>query len=181
MNTLCFNVSIFMLQFLPPLPDMSREVSDSEDDVTAELDEAVPQHSLLSSQGARHKAELAHKGVLATRSRPSLEGMKTQLSGSSLPDTDLGVEVTVTSPAVTTVELVSSPVLQPASAQAETNGMARNQQSFQDQLRSKLEARKRSLEGEQTETNNTFHLPLSESKPTNFKGGNGGRRGGRCH
>merc|ERR1719410_2833583 len=28
--------------FLPPLPDMSREVSDSEDDVTAELDEAVP-------------------------------------------------------------------------------------------------------------------------------------------
>ena len=166
----------------PFLPAVSVDVSDSEEDITAELDEAVPQHSLLSSQGARHKAELAHKGVLATRSRPSLEGMKTQLSGSSLPESDLGVEqVTVTSPAVTTVELVSSPVLQPASAQAETNGMARSQQSFQDQLRSKLEARKRSLEGEQTETNNTFHLPLSESKPTNFKGGNGGRRGGRCH
>merc|ERR1719270_3169611 len=30
--------------FLPPLPDISRDVSDSEDDITAELDEAIPKH-----------------------------------------------------------------------------------------------------------------------------------------
>ena len=57
--------------FLPPLSVCS-DVSDSEEDITAELDEAVPQHRLLDSQGARHRAELAHRGVLATRSRPSL-------------------------------------------------------------------------------------------------------------
>ena len=159
----------------PFLPQLSVDVSDSEEDITAELDEAVPQHSLLSSQGARHKAELAHKGVLASRSRPSLEGMKTQLSGSSLPDTERVVTtvetITVPSPAtVTTVELLSSPLQEPVIAQKETNGTARSQQSFQEQLRTKLEARKRSLEGEQAEPSQTFHLPLSESQPVNFKG-----------
>merc|ERR1719445_2351511 len=75
--------------FLPPLPDISRDASDSEEDITAELDEAIPKHKLLMSQGARHRAELAHKGTLASRQRPSLDGLKTQLSGSSLPDTSV--------------------------------------------------------------------------------------------
>ena len=49
--------------------------------------------------------------------------------------------------------------------------------SFQDQLRSKLEARKRSLEGAEVnshhhgqESPEKFHLPLSEAQATSYKG-----------
>ena len=136
----------------PFLPAVSVDVSDSEEDITAQLDEAVPQHSLLSHQAARHRADLAHRGGLGSRARPSLEGVKTQLSSSSLPSQD--------------------PAPGPSSP---TNGTVRtSSSSFQDQLKSTLEARKRSVEGEpsqpEQQQSHSFNLPLSESQPATYKG-----------
>ena len=155
----------------PFLPAVSVDVSDSEEDITAELDEAVPQTSLLSHQAARHRAELAHKGGLGSRSRPSLEGVKTQLSSSSLTDTDQ-VETTVTTVTTTTI-LPTTATTVDLTPTSPTNGAVRNSSSFQDQLKSTLEARKRSLEGEhqsQPEQSHSFNLPLSESQPATYKG-----------
>ena len=154
----------------PFLPAVSVDVSDSEEDITAELDQAVPQHSLLSHQAARHRAELAHKGGLGSRSRPSLEGVKTQLSSSSLTDTDQVEPVSVVT-SVETITLAATTVdLTPTSP---TNGAVRTSTSFQDQLKSTLEARKRSLDGEQSQpehSSHSFNLPLSESQPVTYKG-----------
>ena len=155
----------------PFLPAVSVDVSDSEEDITAELDEAVPQTSLLSHQAARHRAELAHKGGLGSRSRPSLEGVKTQLSSSSLPDTEQ-VETTVTTVTTTTI-LPTTATTVDLTPTSPTNGAVRNSSSFQDQLKSTLEARKRSLEGEhqsQPQQSHSFNLPLSESQPATYKG-----------
>ena len=158
----------------PFLPAVSVDVSDSEEDITAELDQAVPQHSLLSHQAARHRAELAHKGGLGSRSRPSLEGVKTQLSSSSLTDTDQVEPVSV----VTSVETILLPGPTTATTvdltpTSPTNGAVRTSSSFQDQLKSTLEARKRSLDGEQSQPehcSHSFNLPLSESQPATYKG-----------
>ena len=158
----------------PFLPAVSVDVSDSEEDITAELDEAVPQHSLLSHQAARHRAELAHKGGLGSRSRPSLEGVKTrQLSSSSLTDTDQVETSTTILPVPATATTVDLTPTSPTSPTSPTNGAVRNSASFQDQLKSTLEARKRSLEGEQQsqpEQSHSFNLPLSESQPATYKG-----------
>jgi len=67
--------------FVPPLPDIARDVSDSEEDITAELDDAIPKHSLLNSRAAKHKTELIHRGTLASRQRPSSEGIRSQILG----------------------------------------------------------------------------------------------------
>ena len=191
---------------MPPLPDMSQDVSDSEEDITAELDDAVPKHSLLGSQAARHRAELAHKGQLASRQRPSLDGLKTQLSGASLPETEaehaedlVTVVRTVAQPAPdTAVTVTLSPSLSEVtqdtasgpespsrsalmeellatqrrrgSAADELPQSPSHKVSFQDQLKSKLEARKRSLEGGESNQyvvessdQHQHHLPLSEA------------------
>ena len=175
-------------------------MSDSEEDITAELDDAVPKHSLLRSQAARHRAELAHKGQLASRQRPSLDGLKTQLSGSSLAEAEDLVTVvrTVAQPAPDTAVTVTlspslSEVTQDTASGPESPSRSAlmeellatqrrrgsgteealqspgHKVSFQDQLKSKLEARKRSLEGgessqyvvESSEQQH-HHLPLSE-------------------
>lgn len=65
--------------FVPPLPDIARDVSDSEEDITAELDDAIPKHSLLNSKAAKHRTELVHRGTLASRQRPSSEGIRSQI------------------------------------------------------------------------------------------------------
>lgn len=75
--------------FVPPLPDIARDVSDSEEDITAELDDAIPKHSLLSSRAAKHRTELVHRGTLASRQRPSLDGIR---SHSSLKDLESSME-----------------------------------------------------------------------------------------
>ena len=215
---------------MPPLPNISGDVSDSEDDITAELDDAIPKHSLLHSQAARHRAELAHKGTLASRQRPSLDGLKTQLSGSSLPETDpCEVQVTtVTRPTPDTPVTVKLAPVSPVSTQSPvsddmtpvSNTPSKNplmeellavqkrrgsgqemspvspshvvvsdsgvssvtvsghHTSFQDQLKSKLEARKRSLEGgddqipspERHAPHDKFKLPLSEAQQSSYKG-----------
>lgn len=185
---------------------MSQDVSDSEEDITAELDDAVPKHSLLGSQAARHRAELAHKGQLASRQRPSLDGLKTQLSGASLGESEpdqaedlVTVVRTVAQPAPdTAVTVTLSPSLSEVtqdtasgpespsrsalmeellatqrrrgSAAEELPQSPSHKISFQDQLKSKLEARKRSLEGGESsqysvETSDQHHhrLPLSEA------------------
>jgi hypothetical protein len=67
--------------FVPPLPDIARDVSDSEEDITAELDDAIPKHSLLNSKAAKHRTELIHRGTLASRQRPSSEGIRSQILG----------------------------------------------------------------------------------------------------
>ena len=196
------------LQFVPPLPDMSQDVSDSEEDITAELDDAVPKHSLLGSQAARHRAELAHKGQLASRQRPSLDGLKTQLSGASLGETEaeptedlVTVVRTVAQPAPDTAVTVTlspslsevtqdtasgpespsrSALMEELLATQRRRGSAADELpqpqspshkvSFQDQLKSKLEARKRSLEGGESgqyvvesSDQHHHHLPLSEA------------------
>ena len=66
---------------MPPLPDIARDVSDSEEDITAELDDAIPKHSLLNSKAAKHRTELVHRGTLASRQRPSSEGIRSQILG----------------------------------------------------------------------------------------------------
>ena len=167
----------------PFLPAVSVDVSDSEEDITAELDEAVPQHHLLDHQAARHRAELAHKGGLGSRSRPSLEAVKTQLSSSSLTS-EPGDQVEVVS-VVTAVETITLPgpaipttvdltPTSPTNGSVRTSASSSSGFSFQDQLKSTLEARKRSLEGELSQpeqTSHSFNLPLSESsQPHTYKG-----------
>ena len=193
-----------MLQFVPPLPDMSGDVSDSEEDITAELDDAVPKHSLLESQAARHRAELAHKGILASRQRPSLDGLKTHLSGTSLaseaepgedcvvravtqPAPDTALTVTLSPSLSTGTQEPESPSRNPlmeelltaqrrrGSASGELPQSPNNKISFQDQLKSKLEARKKSLDGGESsqfvlDSPDQYHLPLSEAHTTSYKG-----------
>ena len=161
------------------------------------------------SQGARHRAELAHKGTLASRQRPSLDGLKTQLSGSSLADTSNEANVecvvrTVSQPIPDTpVTVQLSPTLSPQTdsspaspsknplmeellAVQRRRGSSSNEEhqplqtepsvagynpSFQDQLKSKLEARKRSLEGgDHQEPAEQYNLPLSEVQSPSYKG-----------
>jgi len=70
--------------FVPPLPDIARDVSDSEEDITAELDDAIPKHHLLNSKAAKHRTELVHRGTLSSRQRPSSDGIRSQISGKDL-------------------------------------------------------------------------------------------------
>lgn len=51
--------------------------------VKEELDRAVPSHSLLDVSASKSKAELAHKGLLSSRQRPSQESLRPPTSSSS--------------------------------------------------------------------------------------------------
>ena len=58
---------------------MAEETVKVMDYVTEELDKVIPQHQLLDNTAAKHKNELVHRGTLATRHRPSGEGLRTQI------------------------------------------------------------------------------------------------------
>jgi len=49
------------------------------DDVSTELDTVIPRHQLLDNTAAKHKTDLIHRGTLATRHKPTGEGLKTQI------------------------------------------------------------------------------------------------------
>ena len=55
---------------------VSDEISEDMATAKEELDEAVPFHTLLDVSANRSKAELAHKGVLSQRQRPSTEALR---------------------------------------------------------------------------------------------------------
>jgi len=58
---------------------MAGDISEDKDNVTTELDQVIPKHQLLDSTAAKHKKELAHRGILASRHRPSGQGLRTQI------------------------------------------------------------------------------------------------------
>ena len=132
---------------------------------------------------------------MATRHRPSLDGMRSQLSNSSLQE-ECVTTVTVSQVTPdTAVPVTISPVSSPSQTMSPSRNVLMEEmlaaqhkrrqhdntdnmvptsptsQSFQDQLKSKLEARKRSLEG--GDTHDSHHhpqpshqqssLPLSEA------------------
>ena len=55
---------------------VSEEISEDMASAKQELDEAVPIHTLLDVSANRSKAELAHKGLLSQRQRPSSEALR---------------------------------------------------------------------------------------------------------
>ena len=55
---------------------VSEEISEDMASAKEELDEAVPIHTLLDVSANRSKAELAHKGLLSQRQRPSTEALR---------------------------------------------------------------------------------------------------------
>ena len=59
--------------------DMAEDEGNAKEDITEELDRMIPQHQLLDNTAAKHKTELVHRGTLATRHRPSGEGLRTQI------------------------------------------------------------------------------------------------------
>lgn len=52
-----------------------------------ELDKAVPFHSLLDVSANRSRAELAHKGLLSSRHRPSQEALRAAMMRKSISHT----------------------------------------------------------------------------------------------
>jgi len=58
---------------------MAGDISEDKDNATTELDQVIPKHELLDSTAAKHRKELAHRGILATRHRPSGQGLRTQI------------------------------------------------------------------------------------------------------
>ena len=58
---------------------MAEDTSAAKDDITKELDQVIPKHKLLDNTAAKHKQELVHRGTLASRHRPSGEGLRTQI------------------------------------------------------------------------------------------------------
>jgi len=48
-------------------------------DISSELDTAIPPHQLLDNTAAKHKTDLVHRGTLATRHKPTGEGLKCQI------------------------------------------------------------------------------------------------------
>lgn len=94
-----------MFQIIPePVLKNTQLVTDeiSEDMASAkeELDKAVPFHTLLDISANKSKAELAHKGILSQRQRPSTEALRASVlrkSVSTLSNTsDGGLPVRVT-------------------------------------------------------------------------------------
>ena len=59
--------------------DMAEDEGNATEDITEELDQVIPKHQLLDNTAAKHKNELVHRGTLATRHRPSGEGLRTQI------------------------------------------------------------------------------------------------------
>ena len=71
----------FFLQIIPePVlknPQLvSGEISEDMASAKEELDQAVPFHQLLDVSANKAKAELAHKGILSQRQRPSQEALR---------------------------------------------------------------------------------------------------------
>ena len=58
---------------------MAEDAGNAKEDITEELDQVIPKHRLLDNTAAKHKNELVHRGTLATRHRPSVEGLRTQI------------------------------------------------------------------------------------------------------
>ena len=58
---------------------MAEDEGNAKEDIAEELDRMIPQHQLLDNTAAKHKNELVHRGTLATRHRPSGEGLRTQI------------------------------------------------------------------------------------------------------
>ena len=59
---------------------MDGEISESEDlSLSEEFDKVIPFHQLLDVSANKSKAELAHKGVLSQRHRPSTEALRTAI------------------------------------------------------------------------------------------------------
>ena len=52
------------------------EISEDMASAKEELDQAVPFHTLLDVSANKSKAELAHKGILSQRQRPSQEALR---------------------------------------------------------------------------------------------------------
>ena len=59
--------------------DMTEDAVEAKDYVSEDLDQVIPKHQLLDNTAAKHKNELVHRGTLATRHRPTGEGLRTQI------------------------------------------------------------------------------------------------------
>ena len=55
---------------------VTEEISEDMASAKEELDQAVPFHTLLDVSANKSKAELAHKGILSQRQRPSQEALR---------------------------------------------------------------------------------------------------------
>ena len=69
---------------------MSEDVVVGQETITEELDQVIPKHQLLDNTAAKHKNELVHRSILATRHRPSGEGLRTQILRRQLTDSREG-------------------------------------------------------------------------------------------
>jgi len=69
---------------------MSEDVVVVQETITEELDQVIPKHTLLDNTAAKHKNELVHRSILATRHRPSGEGLRTQILRRQLTDSREG-------------------------------------------------------------------------------------------
>merc|ERR1719357_2513746 len=63
------------------------DLSDMVKEFKEELDEAIPPHSLLDISASKSKAELAHKGLLSSRHRPSTEALRAAMLRKSVSHT----------------------------------------------------------------------------------------------
>ena len=72
---------------------MAEDAVGVSENITEELDKVIPKHQLLDSTAAKHKNELVHRGTLATRHRPSGEGLRTQILRRQFADSKEGSPV----------------------------------------------------------------------------------------
>jgi len=72
---------------------MAEEAERVKENITEELDQVIPKHQLLDNTAAKHKNELVHRGTLATRHRPSGEGLRTQILRRQFADSKEGSPV----------------------------------------------------------------------------------------
>ena len=68
----------------------NKQENEATSDITTELDTVIPPHELLDNTAAKHKTELVHRGTLASRHRPSGEGLRTQILRKQLIDSKEG-------------------------------------------------------------------------------------------
>merc|ERR1712106_386960 len=73
--------------------EMAEEEVGVSENITEELDKVIPKHQLLDNTAAKHKNELVHRGTLATRHRPSGEGLRTQILRRQFADSKEGSPV----------------------------------------------------------------------------------------
>lgn len=63
---------------IPDQVDMDGEISEAEDS-SLSLDQSIPAHELLDVRACKNRAELAHKGGMAQRNKPSPDALRTSI------------------------------------------------------------------------------------------------------